>query len=176
MLYNDANNWGNPKKWDATKVVAKATVNPLQMPIKVESFTITVDDLTNKTAVLGLMWEDIYVGLPFTVPTDKAVMASINAVMAKEPTAQSFYDAAVYLKSEDKDLKIAITYIDKAVEMSKNKPKFWFLRQQSLIHAKLGKTETAIAAAKQSLALAEKAGNKGYVKMNKASLKEWEVK
>jgi hypothetical protein len=45
-----------------------------------------------------------------------------------------------------------------------------------LIHAKAGNTKTAIAAAKLSLQLAEKADNQAYVKMNKASLKEWEAK
>ncbi|MDX1428547.1 MAG: dihydrolipoamide dehydrogenase, partial [Salegentibacter mishustinae] len=35
------------------------------------------------------------------------------------------------------------------------------------------KKEEAIAAAKKSLAEAEKAGNQDYVKMNKDSLKEW---
>jgi hypothetical protein len=50
---------------------------------------------------------------------------------------------------------------------------FWILRRKSLIAADLGKKEEAIAAAKKSLAEAEKAGNQDYVKMNKDSLKEW---
>jgi hypothetical protein len=46
-------------------------------------------------------------------------------------------------------------------------------RLQSLIYAKLGDTKGAIAAAKKSLAAAQKAGNADYVKMNEDSLKEW---
>ena len=57
--------------------------------------------------------------------------------------------------------------------MTKDKPRFWYLRQQSLIHAKAGDKAGAIAAAKASLAGAEKAGNADYVKMNKESLTEW---
>ena len=68
---------------------------------------------------------------------------------------------------------MAKNWIDSAVEMSKDDPKFWMLRQQSLIHAKAGEKETAIAAAKKSLELAKKAGNDDYVKMNEDSLKEW---
>ena len=52
-------------------------------------------------------------------------------------------------------------------------PRFWQLRQQSLIYAKAGDTKGAIQAAKKSLAGAEKAGNADYIKMNKDSLKEW---
>ena len=60
--------------------------------------------------------------------------------------------------------------------MTSKKPKFWFLRRQSLIHAKAGNKKGAITAAQESLKYAEKAGNAGYVKMNKASLKEWGAK
>ena len=176
MLYSDNENWGNPKEWDDAKVVAKAKVNVTKMPMKIESFTITVDDLTNTSGVLGLLWEDVYVGLPFTVPTDKGVMASIEEVMKGEPNDRAYYDAAQYFMSANKDVNQAKAWIDKAVEMTKDKPKFWYLRQQSLIHAKAGSKETAIAAAKESLKHAEKAGNEGYVKMNKASLKEWGAK
>ncbi|QTD39251.1 DUF2911 domain-containing protein [Polaribacter batillariae] len=176
MLYKDADNWGNPKEWDDAKVVASITADVVKMPMKIETFTITLDDLTNNSGVIGILWEDVYVGLPIEVPTDAAVMASIDEVMKGSPNARAYYDAAVYFKSEDKDISKAVTWIDKAVEMSKDDPKFWMLRQQSLIHAKAGKTATAIAAAKQSLELAKKAGNDSYVKMNENSLKEWGAK
>ncbi len=176
MLYADAKNWGNPKEWDDAKVVAKSTVSVIKMPVNVETFTITFDDLTNTSGVLGLLWEDVYVGMKFNVPTDKGVMASIEEVMKGEPNARAFYDAAVYYKTANKDINQAVTWVDKAIEMSKEDPKYWMLRQQSLIHAKAGKTESAIAAAKKSLELAIKAENNDYVKMNKASLKEWGAK
>ena len=176
LLYSDSKNWGNPQKWDDTKVVATVTADVLKMPMDVETFTIIFDDLTSTTGVLGLLWEDVYVGMPFTVPTDKIVMSTIDKVMKGKPDADAFYNAAVYYLNADKDINQAVTWVDKAMELKKEDPKFWMLRQQSLIHAKAGKTATAIAAAKQSLELAEKAGNAGYVKMNKASLKEWGAK
>jgi hypothetical protein len=49
-------------------------------------------------------------------------------------------------------------------------------RQKSLIHAKMGDKQGAIAAAKTSLELAEKAGNKDYIALNQKSLKEWGAK
>ena len=60
-----------------------------------------------------------------------------------------------------------------AVDMTKDQPRFWWLRQQSLIHAKAGNKDKAIAAAKASLAGAKEAKNDDYVKMNMDSLKEW---
>lgn len=172
MLYTDATNWGNPRKWDEEKVAAKVTVPVQEMPMNIETFTITFDDLTNDSAVLGIMWEKVYVGLEFKTPTDTMVSSNISKLM-NGPTANDIYASAVYYLQAGKDINQAQIWIDKAVEMTSDSPKFWFLRQQSLIHAKAGKTKSAIAAAKESLKYAEKANNAGYVKMNKASLKEW---
>lgn len=172
ILYTDTNNWGTPAKWDENKVAAKITVTPINMPMDVETFTITFDDLTNNSAVLGILWENVYVPLKFETPTDKMVSKSIEKIMAG-PSANDMYAAAVYYLETNKDIQIAKTWIDKAVELTAKQPKFWYLRQQSLIHAKAGNKNTAIEAAKKSLELAKQAGNSGYVEMNKASLKEW---
>lgn len=172
ILYTDTNNWGTPAKWDENKVAAKVTVTPINMPMDVETFTITFDDLTNNSAILGILWENIYVPLKFETPTDKMVSKSIEKIMAG-PSANDMYAAAVYYLEANKDIQIAKTWIDKAVALTAKQPKFWYLRQQSLIHAKAGNKNTAIEAAKKSLELAKQAGNSGYVKMNKASLKEW---
>ncbi len=172
VFYSDTNNWGTPQKWDDTKVAAKTTVKTYPIPMNIESFTISFDDLTNSSAVLGIMWEKVYVGVKFEVPTDNAVVASIKKAM-NGPGANDYYSAAVYYLQEGKDIKEAQKWIDKAVDMTKEQPRFWFLRQQSLIHAKAGDKAGAIKAAKASLAGAEARGNADYVKMNKDSLKEW---
>ena len=62
--------------------------------------------------------------------------------------------------------------MDKAMTMIEE-PRFWQLRQQSLILAKAGDTAGVIKAAKASLQGASVAGNKDYIKLNKDSLKEW---
>lgn len=175
IFYADATNWGNPRKWDETKVTTQVKTTVHRMPMKVETFTMIFDDLTNNSAVLGILWEDVYVGVKFETPTDALVSKQITSIM-NGPSANDYYAAAAYYLEADKDIKQAQTWIDKAVEMTSEKPKFWFLRRQSLIHAKAGNKKGAIKAAKESLKHAEKAGNAGYVKMNKASLKEWGAK
>ena len=47
MFYSDANNWGNPREWDESKVAAKVTSEVYPMEMAVETFTITFDDLSN---------------------------------------------------------------------------------------------------------------------------------
>ncbi|MFI0430781.1 DUF2911 domain-containing protein [Mariniflexile sp. HMF6888] len=173
VFYDDASNWGTPQKWDDSKVVAMVNAEIYPMPVKIETFTMTFDDLTNSSAVLGMLWESVYVGVKIEVPTDEMVLTSINEAMNGTPTANDYYAAAVYYLQEGKDIKQAKTWIDKAIEMAGDKAQFWQLRQQSLIYAKSGDKSGAIAAAKKSLAAAEAAGNADYVKMNKDSLKEW---
>ena len=174
IFYNDTNNWGAPKTIDATKVAAKVKIETMQLPMKVETFTITFDNLTSGSAELGFIWEDTMANLKFEVPTEKLVTASIEKVMAG-PSANDYYAAAVYNLAEGKDLEQAKEWMDKAISMTKE-PMFYQLRKQSLIYAALGDKKKAIAIAKESLAKSEKAGNADYVKMNKDSLKEWGAK
>ena len=172
IFYSDTENWGTPRNWDASKVVASTKVEVMKMPMKVETFTITIDDLTNNGASLGILWEDVYIGIPFEVPTAQKAQGSIEATMAG-PSGRDYYAAASYYFEEGLDMQKAKEWIDKAVAMDEKGEQYWVHRKQSLINAKIGDTKGAIASAKKSLAAAEAAGNADYVKMNKDSLKEW---
>ncbi len=170
-FYNDATNWGTPEKWDEDKVVAKVTVPAYPMPMKIETFTMSFDDLKNDSATLGMLWENTYVGVPIKFNTDKTVTESIQRVM-NGPTSNDYYASAVYYLEAGKDINQAKTWIDKSFEMNKD-PKFYQFRQKSLIYAKAGDRKGAIEAAKKSLELAKTAGNSDYITLNEKSLKEW---
>ncbi len=171
FFYTDTEGSGVPRDWDENKVVAKTTVPvwPIEMPV--ETFTITIDDLTNTGANLGIMWEKTYVAIPIGVPTDAMVTESIDRAL-NGPGAGDYYAAATYYAAEGKDINKAKEWMDKAMSMTEN-PAFWQLRQQSLILAKAGDKKGAIAIAKKSLEASKAAGNDDYVKMNMDSLKEW---
>ena len=172
-FYSDSDNWGTPQTWDQAKIAALATVSVVKMPAEmaVESFTITIDDIKSGGANLSILWSNVYVAVPFQVPSDAAVVASIDETLSG-PSANDYYTAAVYYLDTNKDIAVAKEYMDKAMTMIEE-PRFWQLRQQSLILAKAGDTAGAIKAAKASLQGASVAGNKDYIKLNKDSLKEW---
>ena len=174
VFYSDTENWGTPRNWDDSKVAAKTSIDVVKIPMKVETFTITFDNLKSDSAELGFIWSDTMANLKFEVPTDKTVISAIEKTMAG-PSANDYYAAAVYYMNANKDLKKAEKWMDKAMSMVE-KPRFWQLRQQSLLYAKLGNKKEAIKVAKKSLAGAEEAKNADYVKMNKDSLKEWGAK
>ncbi|NER11475.1 Protein of unknown function [Muriicola jejuensis] len=169
-FYTDTNNWGTPQEWDEGKVAATYTAEVMKMDTPVETFTITIDDLHNNGATLGILWENTYVGVPFMVPAKEMTMKSIETVM-NGPSANDYFAAATFYFQEGEDLGKAKQWIDKAVSMNPNA--FWMMRAQSLIYAKMGDKKGAIEAAKKSLAAAKAANNADYVKMNEDSLKEW---
>ncbi len=175
MFYAESDNSGVPRDWDDTKVVAKTSVEVYSMPMNVETFTINFDDVSGTSATLGILWEKTYVGIKLEVPTDKLVSETIDAVMASSPEAGDYYNAAIYYRQQDLDIKKANEWMEKAMSLTE-KPAFWQLRQQSLIYAKMGDTEKAIAVAEKSLELSKAAENEAYVKMNTQSLAEWKTK
>ena len=177
VFYSDTDNWGTPDNWDANKAAVLVNVNPIALNSAVESFTISVGNLMNDSATLDIAWHKTMVSVKFDVPTQKTALASIEKALAG-PTAGDYFSSAQYYFQSNGDLNKALEYINKATSMTKagEDVPFWYLRQKSLIQAKLGDKNGAIATAKVSLSNAEKAKNNDYIKMNNDSIKEWSKK
>ena len=170
FFYTETENWGNPAEWDAAKVAATVEVAPTTGK-NIESFSIWISNLHNNGATLNIGWSDTQVSLDFGVPTVAKATASINEALKGEPKHRDYYSAAVYYLQEGQDLNQAKAWIEKAIEGKDDA--YWYFRQYSLILEGLEDVDGAIAAAKQSLALAETAGNPDYVRMNKEAIAKW---
>ncbi|MFV8441720.1 DUF2911 domain-containing protein [Flavobacterium sp. LB2P44] len=171
IFYKTTDNWGNPEEWKEENVALRATVKPETLNRSVETFTIGISNLDNNFAFLEMYWENSYAALKFEVPTQQKATANIEKALAG-PTAADYFSASQFLFQSNGDNTKALVYVNKALDMSKDKP-FWFNRLKSLIQAKLGDKKGAIETAKLSLAAAEIAKNQDYVKMNKDSIAEW---
>jgi hypothetical protein len=174
IFYSATNNWGTPETWNEANVVLRTTVKEEALVKAVESFTISISNLDANYAYLDMAWENSSVSMKFEVPTQKTTLANIEKALAG-PTASDYFSAAQYIHQSNGDSAKALTYVNKALEMSTDKP-FWYNRLKSLIQAKLGDYKGAIETAKLSLAAAETAKNQDYVKMNKESIAEWSKK
>ncbi len=177
IFYSATNNWGLPEKWDEKKEALRTTVKPEFLSRNVETFTIGINNLDNDYGYLELAWEKTMVAVKIEVPTNKTALKSIETAMAG-PTASDYFAAAQYYYQSDADQAKALEWMNAAIAKT---PKgqdtpFYYLRQKSLIQAKMGDKKGAIETAKQSLAAAEKANNYDYVKMNKDSILEWSRK
>ena len=163
----ESSNWGSyPGKTPAAtvKIIAGSTSNAY------ETFTIELAHLSNDGAHLVMKWENTKITIPLAVHTQKQVAASFEKMMAG-PSNGEYYNYGVYLAETGGDLNKALEFVQK-VTNSEN-PMYWHKRQESLILAKLGKNEEAIAAARVSIELAKKAGSEDYVRMNEKSIAEW---
>jgi hypothetical protein len=174
IFYSTTDNWGVPEEFKETNVALRITVKEEALPKAVESFTIGINTLDLNSGHLDMAWENSSVSMKFEVPTQKIATASIEKVLAG-PTAADYFSAGKYLFQSNGDIAKSRTYLDKALELSTEKP-FWYLRLKSLIQAKQGDKASAIETAKLSLAAAEAAKDQDYVKMNKDSIAEWSKK
>ncbi len=177
IFYRTTDNWGNPEEWKDSDVALKANAKPMANDRKLETFTLGINNVTNDSADLEISWEKTFVALKFEVPTQKSAMASITKALAG-PTAGDYFSSAQYFYQSNGDLNKALEYVNKALSMNKagEDLPFWYLRQKSLIQAKLNDKKGAIETAKLSLAGAQKEKNMDYVKMNSDSIAEWSKK
>jgi len=177
IFYSESDNWGNPEEWNEKSVALRATATPVTLGNFVETFTLSVNNLTNDSATLDIAWEKTMVSLKFLVPTAKTAMATIEKTLAG-PSAGDYFSSAQYFFQSNGDLNKALEYVNKAVSMVKpgEEVPYWQLRLKSLVQAKLGDKKGAIETAKLSLAAATAAKNDDYVKMNNDSIKEWSKK
>ncbi|HEX8268869.1 MAG TPA: DUF2911 domain-containing protein [Flavobacterium sp.] len=174
VFYSDTNNWGTPENWSDANVALRTTAKAEMLNRNVESFTIGINNLDNNYGHLEISWEKTMVSIRFEVPTQKTAIASIEKALAG-PSAGDYFSSAQYFYQSNGDMNKALTYVNKALELSADKP-FYYYRQKSLIQAKLGDKRGAIETAKVSLAAAQKANNADYIKMNQDSISEWSKK
>ncbi|MFT6922831.1 MAG: hypothetical protein ACJA1C_001838 [Crocinitomicaceae bacterium] len=173
-FYTDSENWGTPEKWDDKLVAVKTTATVSTSKTITESFTIAIDNVTMNGAELSFAWDDTKAVVSFAVPTNDAVLASINKVM-NGPSAGDYYSAASFYLTQKTELALALKYINNALDMKEKKP-FWYLRKKALIQAEMGDFKGATATAKLSMEAAKDAGNDDYVNSNTKSIEEWSKK
>jgi predicted Zn-dependent protease len=139
----------------------------------VENLTISLDNLQNSGATLQFSWDRTRINIPFTLNTKDKVLASIKKTM-DGPTAGDYYSAASYYFQEKLDVKQALVWCTKAVELRPEA--YWMSRLMAQLQAANGDYKGAIETAKKSISAAEKDGDQNYVKMNKSSIEEWSKK
>lgn len=173
IILNKNYNQGGTSQYSEEDDVLRFTVNTKTLPMKVETFTISIDDVRNTSANLNIMWESTMVSIPVSVNVETKVMASIDR--AFNTSARDYYQAAVYYHESKKDLTQAHEWISKSIELYEKDERnvFWIYRRKSLIEAEMKDYKAAIKTAEVSLMKAKEAKNDDYIRMNEASISEW---
>ena len=86
------------------------------------------------------------------------------------PSRNDYYQAARYYYNTDKDANQALAWVKKANEME---AKYWQLRLEAQIYAKLGDSKRALAKIADSSAAAKIAENNDYAAANDKIAEEW---
>ena len=154
---------------DATPV-GLVKVMPKKMNTVRESFQIEFTNLTDESGHLVIAWDNVEVPLKIGVTSKAVAMKSIEKTLAG-PTNGDYFSAGTYMARVGGDGATALKYIRMATES--DDPKFWQVKQESDILAKMGRHKEAITKATQSLELATKAGNDNYMRMNKENIANW---
>lgn len=163
-LNKDVSLGGNTAGYDPSKDAAKFKVKTKKLSEKVETFTISIDDIAadNKSGKVTLAWENTAVPINVSVDYDEQVMKSIEASTKVNPG--NYFQAATYYLENGKDLNKALEWVNLALES--NPTAFWMLHQKAKIQKALGDKKGAIETATASLNSAKKADNRDYQAMN----------
>ncbi|AII50987.1 DUF2911 domain-containing protein [Hymenobacter sp. APR13] len=165
VLSKNTKQGANVDGFKAEDDVATFMVKPYKTAAKVETFTMNFTDLTPATANVDLQWEMTGVKFKVAADVEPKVMAQIAEKVTQNasPTPNDLAAAAVYYYDNDKDLKQALAWMQKANE---KEPKFWNVHTEAKIRMKMKDYKGALTAAEQSRTLAQTAKNMDYVKMN----------
>lgn len=161
LLYSDLTLGGNTSKYNAENEVLRVSVKPTTLAAKVETFTINFADVTPTTTTIELLWDKTRVPVKISTEVDATIMKNIESAMTVD--SRTYFQSAVYYYENDKDLKQALTWINKAVEQ--NPKAFYMMMAKSRIEYKMGDKKAALASAEKTVALAKEAQNDDYVKM-----------
>ena len=154
--------------------VARFSVKPYKLGSRVETFTIDFADITPATASVALEWETTGVKFKVTADVDTKVMAQIDEKITKaaSPAPADLASAAVYYSDNNKDLKQALAWMEKA--NAAEPTKYWNLNTEAKIRLKMkdyaGATKAAEASKKAALAATPPNGE--YVKMDEELIAE----
>ena len=150
--------------------LVRVTVKPEAYPRHIETFTIGLANLANEAdATLYLLWDDVLV--PVKIETDLVGMLQpqIEKVMASDAPKKPYFAAAMFYYENNLDLKKAAEWMDAAIAASPDA--YYMIYRKGLILAKAGDKAGALAAANQSLAMAQKdpsSAGEEYTRLNRA--------
>lgn len=158
--------------WGALGYDPKEDQLRFEVPVKhpsshYETFTISFSDFTSNSANLNLKWEHTKAMFSIVSDVDGKVMKEIQAQLIdgtpKNPV--SYFYGASYYYDTDRDPKLALKWIDKAIEGSPEE-QYWVIHLKAKILAKNEDKAGAIATAKKSMELARAGENMDYVRLN----------
>jgi hypothetical protein len=160
MLYKDLTLGGNVANYKTENEVLKVKVKPSTLANKVETFTMGLADITSTTANIELTWENTRVAISVITEIDSKIMKTIESTIVQD--TRPFYQAASYYYENNKDLKQALEWTEKAIFA--NPKAYWVVLLKAKIQLKLNDKKGATATANQVIVMATADKDDSFVK------------
>ena len=146
ILQRSRSQWGS-YAYDPAHDVARVTARPTPLPERVESFTLSLDDVTSRAATLHLAWDRVRLPVRITVDLEATVVPRLEAALRADGR-RPYFQAAMFYYENDLDLDRAAELM--ALALQPNPDHIGMLYRQALILERKGDRPGAIAAAKRS--------------------------
>lgn len=173
-FYPYDNEYGVPPDFSDEKAIASITVPVFELNRDIQNFTINLENVTENSADLSLMWERTYVAIPLSFTTEAKILKNIANVGNSH--SGDYYTAAKYYLDTGKDLEKAKEYIQKSIDIratTGGEEKFWIFQKQAEILLANDEKSAALKSAKKAMELAASRGDDDfYVKQIKELLEK----
>jgi hypothetical protein len=169
MFYKDLTLGGNVEEYKKENELIRFVVKPVTMSgDKVETFSIDFSEMNANNTKIELVWEKTRVPFKVVADIDSKIMKTIDNTIVKD--TRPYFQAASYYYDNDKDLKQAAEWADKAIA---NNPKgYWIYMLKAKIQAKQKDSKGAIATAEQVIKIAAEEKDDAYVSQAKKLIAE----
>lgn len=175
VFHKNTEHWGDGRKaYDSSEDAFRIRIEPKQIPNYQENFLITFDQIDHNSINMLWIWEHTLIKIPISVDTDTKMKLLIASNIQKNPTAQTYYEAARYLQEQGESYPEALSYLNRAIEIGGDT--YYFYRVKSLVEAALKDYSSAIISAQKSLELAQKEDKDEFVRMNEQNISVWRTK
>jgi len=162
VILNKGVNNGGTAGYKKEEDVVRFKVKPMSIHESVRTFTIQIENVSSSACEIHIMWDKTAISIPVLADIDSKIMTQIDDALNKDN--KPYFQSANYYYENGKDLKQALTWVNKSIEA--NPDAFWMLHLKAKIQAKSGDKFGATESAKKSIELAKKANNNDYVRLN----------
>ena len=167
VLNTNHQQWGS-YGYNKEEDVVRVTAKPKKLADPVETFTMGLSHMRTDSAHLTLAWENTSVSVPIKTDIVSVLVPQIEAAMVAEGENKPYFAAAMFYYEHDLDMTKAVDWIEAAAMLQPDA--MWITYRKGLVLHKAGNKEGAMAAAKEALAMAEKAGGElgdEYMRLSK---------
>lgn len=152
----------------------RVTADVRKLKQSVESFTIDFQGFHINGADLRMAWDDVEVSVPVFMDNEAAIFARIDAEVINatgEVSVNTYFDAAKFYYAKRKDLALAGSWVEMAVE--ENPGAFWMVFFRAEVAHADGDHDTAVEWAQKAFDMASAAeSDYGYLAKSRMLLDE----